>query len=148
MEVVMKKLSIILFTVLILSVTGCSRKSGTPLQSTDLQPADESANTYEQSEASIPESDSESADQTDWQQFLNDYESWVDRYIEVLKKYAADPTDMSILSEYTDMISELDEWQSRSEEVQQELDKASPEELAQYSKELLRIASKISEAAY
>lgn len=144
----MIKISIILFTVLILSVTGCSRKSGTPLQSTDLQPTGESANTYEQSEASIPESDSESDDQTDWQLFLNDYESWVDRYIEVLKKYAANPTDMSILSEYTKMISELDEWQSRSEEVQQELDKASPEELVQYSKELLRIASKISEAAY
>jgi len=46
------------------------------------------------------------------------------------------------------MITELAEWQTEAEEMEEELEDASPEELAEYSAELLKIAAKIAEAAY
>ena len=55
---------------------------------------------------------------------------------------------MSILSDYTDMKTEMAEWTSKAEDMEKELEDASPAELAEYSAELLRIAAKIEKAAY
>lgn len=83
-----------------------------------------------------------------WKEFLADYEAWVDNYVEVAKKYSDNPTDMSILSDYTDMMAELSEWQTKATDVQNELQEASPAEVAEYAAEVARIAAKIAEAAY
>ena len=99
-------------------------------------------------EENVSESTEEATLDYDWRQFLEEYEAWVDEYIELLKKYNDNPTDMSILADYTEMMSELAEWSSRTEEVSDELEKASPAELAEYSAELARIASKLAQAEY
>ena len=39
----------------------------------------------------------------DCDQFIKDYEEFVDSYIVIIKKMKANPTDMTILSEYTEM---------------------------------------------
>ena len=87
----------------------------------------------------------ESSSSAEWRQFLKEYEEWVDKYIVVYNKYKSNPTDLSILSDYTDMAAQLVEWSEKTENVQMELESASSEELAEYSKELLRIAGKMTE---
>ena len=87
----------------------------------------------------------ESSSSAEWSQFLKEYEEWVDKYIVIYNKYKSNPTDLSILSDYTDMAAQLVEWSEKTENVQKELESASSEELAEYSKELLRIAGKMTE---
>lgn len=82
-------------------------------------------------------------DNAAWREFLEDYEAWVDDYIAVLKKYKEDPTDLSILSDYSKMIAELANWPKRIEEVQESIMDA--DDLAEYTKEILRIAGKLAE---
>lgn len=81
----------------------------------------------------------------EWREFLNDYELWVNKYIDISKKYSANPADISIMSEYFDMLTELTEWTTKTEEMQQSLSSASAAELAEYSAKLARIARKLSE---
>ena len=57
-------------------------------------------------------------------------------YIEIVKKYSENPTDTSILSDYSEMVTELAEWQTEAEELEEELEDVSPEELAEFSAEL------------
>lgn len=86
------------------------------------------------------------ADDVEWKQFLKDYEAWVDDYIEIVKKYKDNPSDMSILSDYTEMVSEIADWSERAEEIELELEDTSV--ALEYSTELLRIAGKLAEATY
>lgn len=106
---------------------------------------------------SSPEKDDESvkeetkttsSNDSSWKEFLGEYEEWVDDYIQIVKKYSENPTDTSILSDYTEMVTDLSEWQIRADEMEEELEEASPTEVAEYSAELLKIAAKIAEAAY
>lgn len=95
-------------------------------------------------ETELTPSQETSSNNSEWKKFLQDYEAWVDKYIELFKKYKADPSNISILTEYTEMLSELSDWSERSEEI--ELDDA--DEALEYSEELLRIAKKLAEATY
>ncbi len=111
-----------------------------------------SSSTVAPTTTSVPATTSDAADTTsnktkaEWKQFLKDYEAWVDDYIAIVKKYKNNPTDMSILSDYTDMVSEMAEWTKRADEI--ELDLEDTSEALEYSAELLRIAGKLAEAAY
>lgn len=87
-----------------------------------------------------------SSSHQEWKQFLKDYEVWVDDYIEIIKKYKVNPTDMSILSDYTKMASKAADWSARADEIELEL--KDTQEALEYSAELLRIAAKLAEAAY
>ena len=86
------------------------------------------------------------SDDAEWKQFLKDYEAWVDDYIEIVKKYNNNPTDMSILSDYTEMVSEMAEWSEKADEIELELEDT--DAALEYSKEVLRIGGKLAEAAY
>lgn len=85
------------------------------------------------------------ADNAEWREFLADYEAWVDDYIEIVLKYKENPTDMTILSDYTEMLSELSDWSERSTEIALELEDTTA--ALEYSAELSRIAGKATEAA-
>ena len=82
-----------------------------------------------------------------WRKFLADYEAWVDSYITVVQKYKANPTDFTILAEYTEMAIELAKWSEEADEMAASLNNASVQELAEYSAELSRIALKLAQAA-
>ncbi|MBE7021790.1 MAG: hypothetical protein E7414_01025 [Ruminococcaceae bacterium] len=84
----------------------------------------------------------------EWKEFLKEYETWVDKYIEITKKSKANPSDMSILSDYTEMMKELTDWSTKAEDMEKALKDASSAELAEYSAELARIAAKIAQAAF
>lgn len=89
--------------------------------------------------------DDENAD-TEWKEFLTDYEAWVDDYIEIVKKYKENPADTSILSDYSAMLSEMSEWSEKADEIEIELEDTNA--ALEYSAELLRIVAKLSEVAY
>jgi hypothetical protein len=55
----------------------------------------------------------EEGSSSDCDQFLADYETFVDSYISMAKKIQEDPTDMSAMTEYTSMMSKLTEMQSQ-----------------------------------
>lgn len=126
----MKKIiSIVLTLTLVLALAACGANT-TNIESNNNDVVQETSNT------------------TKWKDFINEYEEWVDDYIEITEKYKANPSDLSILSDYTDMMAELTEWTTKTEDMEKELEGASAAELAEYSSELARIAKKLSEAAY
>lgn len=66
----------------------------------------------ENQEVNESEASSENAAGSDCDQFLADYEAFVDSYISMAKKIQEDPTDLSAMTEYTSMMSKLTEMQS------------------------------------
>jgi hypothetical protein len=46
------------------------------------------------------------------EQFISDYEDFADSYIAVMEKVQADPTDESVLQEYTEMMNKATEIQA------------------------------------
>ncbi len=44
------------------------------------------------------------------EQWLNDYDSWVTKYIAFMRKYKKNPADMSMLSDYSRLTSEMTKW--------------------------------------
>lgn len=136
-----KALSIILLFVIVFSIVGCGgERTDNDLASTEISSELEVSN-------SSKETTSENSD-VEWKKFLKDYEKWVDEYISITKKYKDNPSDMTILSDYTSMMTELTEWYSKVDDMQKELENASSSELVEYSKELARIAAKLAEASY
>ena len=79
-----------------------------------------------------------------WRNFLKEYEEWVDKYIAVIKKYNANPTDLSILTEYTSLMTELADWTAEADDISDSI--VDVEDAAEYSAELIRIAAKLAEA--
>ncbi len=133
-------LSVLLVIVLAVSLVACGVKKNSNVNENNGILTDQGTETNQ--------STTETSGEVEWKQFLKDYEEWVDKYIEITKKYKDNPTDMSILSDYTSMMSELTEWYDKTDEMQSELESASPGELAEYSSELARIAAKLSKVAY
>lgn len=85
----------------------------------------------------------EETDSAEWKEFLKDYEKWVDEYIVVVKKYKDNPTDFSILSDYTEMMADLVDWSTKADDVQKSI--KNTDDALEYSKEVLRIAGKLAE---
>ena len=85
----------------------------------------------------------DNASSTNWKQFLKDYEKWVDSYISVYNKYKANPSDPSLLSDYTALAAKASEWASKASEIQDDL---SGSDLTEYTKTMNRIMQKISNA--
>ena len=83
-----------------------------------------------------------------WRQFLRDYEVWVDTYIEFMEKYKDNPTDMSLISEYSEFIQQTAEWAEEAENYQSDLENVSPEILGEYMETLGRITEKLVKMAY
>jgi len=84
------------------------------------------------------------ASNVDWKEFLRLYEEWIDSYIELLEKYNENPTDITILNDYLNMMIELAEWAEMAEEI--EVDLANdPTALKEYLETLSRIILKLSE---
>lgn len=122
-----KVLSLFLFSVLLLSLTACRKEEN------------KEANVVS---STVKETTTTTATNA-WKQFLIDYDGFVDEYVEIIKKYKENPADMSILSEYTDMVSKTSEWNQKAYTLEEDLE---VEESLEYSAELLRILQKITDA--
>lgn len=85
----------------------------------------------------------ETVETVEWKQFLQEYEAWVDDYISIVKKYEENPTDMTILTDYMEMLSNLTQWTQKADNIQGSI--LDTNEALEYSKEMLRIAGKLAE---
>lgn len=80
-----------------------------------------------------------------WEEFLEEYEKWADKYIAAIKKHQENPSDLTILNEYTKLVGEFTTWTFKAGEVIKDL--AGSEDLEKCKKEIERIADKIAKAA-
>jgi hypothetical protein len=87
--------------------------------------------------ASAEDSDSSTDDSSDCDQFITDYEEFVTDYIKVLKKYKANPSDTSILTEYTELAQKASEMQSQANDCTD----------PKYATRLLQLSNKMAKAA-
>lgn len=78
-----------------------------------------------------------SSSSVDCDQFIKDYTAFVDSYIKLLKKYKANPTDASILSEYTEAAQKAAEMQTDASSCSD----------PKYAAKLMDLANKIAKAA-
>ena len=93
-------------TILLISF-GCSSKSSDA-------PSD-AAGSVEQIESSSDEgSQPESTSDDPCDQFLTEYENWTNRYLETIRQYKQNPTDMSLVQKFTDMANETTQWSERA----------------------------------
>ena len=147
----MKKFLTLVFSIAILfSLAACGDETTTTendISYTDAVPEENSTVSNEQPEQSVVTESPISSNDEEWKQFLNDYEKWVDSYVDILKKYKEDPTDMSILSDYATLTQQAAEWSEKADKIQNELE-ATPEVLKEYTETLGRILQKITEASY
>jgi hypothetical protein len=81
--------------------------------------------------------ESSSSSSVDCDQFIKDYSDFADSYVKLLKKYKANPSDPSILTEYTEAAQKAMEMQK---------DASSCTDPA-YASKLMEIANKIAKAA-
>jgi hypothetical protein len=85
--------------------------------------------------------DNNNATGTDWREFLRLYEEWVDEYIAFMEKYNADPTNLSLLTDYLKFMEKTLEWAEMIEELEDEL---TGNDLREYLAAMTRILQKLS----
>ena len=101
----MKRVLICLLCLAFLSLAMCKKKKKTDDEDTQI--------TIEMSEGEdMKVSFTENKKSGDCDDFLNDYENWMERYIELLGKYKENPVGLASSPEYTSMSMELMEWTS------------------------------------
>ena len=98
----------------------------------------------QQSTSATPKPQQSTSNNIEWKEFLEDYEKWVDSYIAIMKKYKKNPSDTSILSEYTEAMSDLITWSQKADKVQVDLED-DPSALEEYMKTYSRIIKKLNE---
>ena len=82
----------------------------------------------------------------DFKKTMDDYEAWFDHYCEVMKKYEENPSDIELLSEMSDLLTEEATMLEEMENMDQsEMNTA---ELAYYLEVTARIEKKLLEVAY
>lgn len=145
----MKRMLVLLMALtLVFMLTACGEKTSEFTQSTSDDTSsvlfeDENDDTTEINSTDVLSNDA-SADEG-WREFLKEYEEWVDKYIAVVKKYNANPSDLSILTEYTSLVTELAEWTEKADDFSDSI--VDVDDAAEYSAELMRIAAKLADAA-
>lgn len=87
----------------------------------------------------------ESADATDWEEFIEEYEEWVDDYVEFMENYNDNPTDPTLLTQYTNLATELSEWAVKADDLSEDL---TDEEAIKFSTEIARINTKLATISY
>ena len=78
---------------------------------------------------------------SEWKEFLRLYEEWVDDYIELLKKYNANPLDLSLIADYIASTQKLIEWSEQADKIESDL---SSDDVIEYLATLSRILEKLS----
>ena len=73
---------------------------------------------------------------SDCDQFIRDYEAFADSYIRIMKKYKQDPSDMSILNEYNEIIQKASDMQTKASNCTD----------TKYTSKLMSIANRLATA--
>lgn len=149
-----KILIVVVALVLISSLAKCGGSGkeepapNTEADSTEMVSEDEAL----AEEPTEEQADSEAAEEADegsallspeFKKTMDDYEAWFDHYCEVMEKYKDNPTDMELLSEMTDLLTEETAMLEQMENMDEsEMNNA---ELAYYIEVTARIEKKLLE---
>ena len=134
----MKKVIITLILVTILALSGCGSNNATPAVSS---PSESSTTTSADIDESALPTDAQETSNSEWKEFLRQYEEWVDDYVELVKKYTNNPTDLSILSDYMESMQKMIEWSDQADKIESDL---SGDDLKEYLDTISRIIEKLS----
>jgi hypothetical protein len=103
-----------------LSLTSCKKEAEEKLDESateiEVDSITDEVSSPEEVETTMDEANTDettSSETSDCDQFLVDYEDFVTKYIEVLKKFKENPKNPSILLDYTSMMSEVKEWSNK-----------------------------------
>ena len=78
-----------------------------------------------------------------FRQLMDEYEAFMDKYVEFMKKYKANPTDLSLISDYTKMASDLAEWSQKIKDIDRST--FSADDVKYYTEVVARVANKLKE---
>ncbi len=138
-----KVIGIALMLLMLFAATACIDGDNATVDTTAIHAQVQADNVEEGTSDTEANSQENSATVPEWKKFLEEYEKLVDDYIIMLKKYKDNPTDMSVLADYTKMVSDLASWTKRADDIQSSIQDT--EDALEYSKEMLRIAQKLAE---
>lgn len=79
----------------------------------------------------------------DLKEFLDGYEKFMDEYVVFMKRYAANPTDLSLLTQYASMLSELEKYSEAADRYSEKESEMSAADLAYYTAVMIRINNKL-----
>lgn len=79
-------------------------------------------------------------------EFLDSYEAFMNEYVEFLKQYQANPTDATLISEYTQYMTKLLELEQKANEYQSSESQMSTADYNYYIDSMARIEKKLIEA--
>lgn len=112
----------------------------------------ENTTTPEDAETPIPDESAEedtaesvSGIRPEFQEAMDSYEAFYDEYIDLLQQYSENPTDLTLLNEYMDMMTRVVEMDEQFNAWEDE--DLSTEEALYFSEVSLRISEKMIEAA-
>ena len=118
----MKKLmtifgAILFATIILTSCGGSDKKTSEDVKEVIKNTSDDVSNeteNYDQSSESGDNSDEnvESSSSNDCDQFIKDYEEFISSYIAILKKMKANPSDVTVMTECSEMASKVATMQS------------------------------------
>ena len=144
----MKKILVaIIAIVLVLALFGCGGDKDAPAEDPEATETVE----MESEEAEPADAPEEASDadsgvlSPEFKRTMDEYEAWFDHYCEVMKKYQDNPSDLELMSEVTDLLSEETTMLEQMEDMDQsEMNSA---ELAYYIEVTARIEKKLLEVA-
>lgn len=140
----MKKIiAVTLALLLMLTLAGCSKDEPST------EDGSNAVDTYEldSEETESTDSDNDSGVLSpEFKKTMDDYEAWFDHYCEVMKRYKENPSDLELLSEMTDLLTEETAMLEELENMDQSEMNAA--ELAYYIEVTARIEKKLLEVAY
>ena len=150
----MKKiLAIAVALLMVLSLAGCGKSEPAPAEngSGTVDASETVDGETEAAEEAAEEPDEESSDSDsgllspECKQTMDDYEAWFDHYCDVMRRYKENSSDLSLLSEMTDLLSEETEMLEEMENMDQSEMNAA--ELAYYLEVTARIKKNLLEVA-
>ncbi len=102
----MNKVITIVVCIALISITACKKKQKSAEEEEQI--------TIEMSEDITTSSDIEKKEVSgDCDDFMDDYEAWMEEYIALMAKYKKDPVALATSPEYTAMSMEMMEWSSK-----------------------------------
>ena len=147
----MKKfIAITIALILLLTLTGCAKEETVP-EENEITTEESYDTAEEETEAQkATDTEDESSDSgllsPEFKKTMDDYEAWFDHYCDVMKRYKEDSSNLELLSEMTDLLTEETAMLEEMENMDQsEMNTA---ELAYYLEVTARIEKKLLEVAY
>lgn len=147
-----KYIAIIVTLILMLTLAGCGKDEPTTAEN-DTGTADSYEIVEEEAESAETSNTDDESSETDsgllspeFKKTMDDYETWFDHYCDVMKRYKEDSSNLELLSEMTDLLTEEATMLEEMENMDQsEMNTA---ELAYYLEVTARIEKKLLEVAY